>query len=85
MRLHRTAQLAAKNHAASLASLAKPPKKKGYNSYRENQLQSGFWRFCSAPVKRLPLGRFAFSKLCVDKRCLENKNYSIELDYLTKM
>jgi hypothetical protein len=31
MRLHRTAQLAAKNHAASLASLAKPPKKKGYN------------------------------------------------------
>jgi hypothetical protein len=31
MRLHRTAQLAAKNHAASLAFLANPPKKKGYN------------------------------------------------------
>jgi hypothetical protein len=56
MRLHRTAQLAAKNHAASLASLAKPPKKKGYNSLKESQLQSSFRRFYSAPVKRLPLG-----------------------------
>jgi hypothetical protein len=35
MRLHRTAQLAAKNHAASLASLTKPPEKKGYNQLRE--------------------------------------------------
>jgi hypothetical protein len=58
MRLHRTAQLAAKNHAASLASLAKPPKKKVYNSSMESHLQCGFWRFCSAPVKRLPLGGF---------------------------
>jgi hypothetical protein len=56
MRLHRTAQLAAKNHAASFASLAKPPKKKGYNSFRESKSQSGFGRFRSAPVKRLPLG-----------------------------
>jgi hypothetical protein len=31
MRLQPTAHLAAKNHAASFASLAKPPKKKGYN------------------------------------------------------
>jgi hypothetical protein len=56
MRLHRTVQLASKNHAASPASLAKPPKKKGYNSLRKSQPQSGFKRFRSAPVKRLPLG-----------------------------
>jgi hypothetical protein len=56
MRLQATAQLAAKNHAASLASLAKPPKKKGYNSIRKIKPQSGFRRFSSAPVKRLPLG-----------------------------
>jgi hypothetical protein len=56
MRLHRTAQLAAKNRAASFASLAKPPKKKGYNSLRKSKPESGNWRFYSAPVKRLPLG-----------------------------
>jgi hypothetical protein len=56
MRLHRTAQLAAKNHAASLASLAKPPMKKGYNSLRESKPKNSFRRFYSAPVKRLPLG-----------------------------
>ena len=38
MRMHRTAQLAAKNHTASLDSLAKPPKKKSYNSLRDQDL-----------------------------------------------
>jgi uncharacterized protein (TIGR02391 family) len=63
MRLHRTAQPAAKNHAASLASLAKPPTE---TRYAKEQIIIK-WNIIgkvansaarSAPVKRLPLGKY---------------------------